>query len=132
MEGCWTLLCVCVCVFGDWQGQGQGSLVPEMRNVNRSRIRDVWSPSQGRLWEPEGGCEVRIRTDGSEHQAEVDQKTPQTELHFGGKTLALVEQEPLFLMTSSSQFREGAQRPRRMRGHKRQCRELWEHIREGT
>lgn len=99
-----------------------------MRNVKRSRIKDVWSHSQGRLWELEGGCEVRIRTDGSERQAEVDQETPQAELHFVGKTFALAEQEPLFLMTSLSQFREGAQRPRRMRGHKRQCRELWEHI----
>lgn len=69
-----------------------------------------------------------VKAGGSELQADVHQETPQAELRFVGKTFALAEQEPLFLMTSSGQFREGAQGPQRTRGHKRQCWELWEHI----
>lgn len=84
--------------------------------------------SRGRLWELEGGCEVRVRASGFEPQAKVDQENPQADLHFGGETFALAEQEPLFLVTLSGQFREGAWRPQRTRGHKRQCWELWKHI----
>lgn len=57
----------------------------------------------------------------------MSQENPQAE-GFGGKTFVLAEQEPLFLVTLSGQLREGARRPLRMRGHKRQCWELWKHI----